>query len=103
WNQNEIDWSSVLAATEDPIPESVAPRKIPVRAWQAGLASMVLNYAPRAAALLGLFLVLWFARELYLGGPIPFLRVPEKFVVDPTPLDDTWPAPMDGSEGPIRL
>ena len=60
------------------------------------------GYWTRAAVMLGMILLLWLAREWYLGGRIPFLREPEKFKIETTSSDNTWPAPMQASDGPIH-
>jgi hypothetical protein len=102
WNQSEFDWPGLLAAAENLLADSATPTNKRSHPWQTGLITVVRIHGLRVAALLGLLVVLWFARALYFGGNIPFLRVPETFAADPTPPDPTWPAPMDGSEGPLH-
>ena len=97
WNQEEIDWRTVVGETEEAERDTGMSLKATGQRWLTGSGALAAGYAVRAAAVLGLIFTLWLAREFYLGGRIPFLREPEKFRIDTTPLDATWPAPMDGA------
>jgi len=101
WNPGEIDWASLMAAAATAERAIGTSRNAPGPYWLTLLGSTA-SYATRVAAILAAVFVLWLARELYLGGRIPYLREPEKFKTDTTPLDNTWPAPMDGTEAPIQ-
>jgi hypothetical protein len=94
-NMDGIEWPSLLEKAERPVlrVRTTKPFGPP---WLGDLARRAAAYAPQAAALLGLILGLWLARQYYLGGRIPFLREPEKFAVESPTLDSTWPAPLDG-------
>lgn len=101
WNQQEFQWPGLLDAAEHSLAETAATKSNPANAWRIGLASVTRNFVLRATALMTGLLMMWLAYELYRGGPIPLLRPPETFAADPTPLDPGWPAPKDGSEGPM--
>jgi hypothetical protein len=102
WNQENIDWPSLLEAAEELVQERTSPSHAPLRSGLRGLVSLATRVVPRSTALLGVLVLLWLARELYLGGRIPFLHEPEKFIIDTSPPNRSWPAPMDGSEGPMH-
>jgi hypothetical protein len=97
-----IDWPQLLEKAEKPGEDAGTSNRVRHRPWFTRLGSPAFGYTARGAATLGLLLVLWLARELYLGGRIPFLREPEKFKIETRSFDNTWPAPMDVSDGPIH-
>jgi hypothetical protein len=102
WHQEGIDWPDLIEAAERPRPDLGISTKAPGRQWFAGLRSGAASCVPRATAIFGVFLALWLARQFYLGGRIPFLREPEKFRIESTPPDNSWPAPLEAGEGPRR-
>ena len=95
WNQEGIDWPILLKAA-DKLGQAIdTSPKVSGHGSLAGFGQPAASYAVRVAGMLGIVFTLWLARELYLGGRIPLLREPEKFKIDTTPYDNTWPAPMD--------
>jgi hypothetical protein len=91
-----MDWHGLLQAAEKPGQEVSTAGKGSALQRFTLLKRLALNYAPRAAAVLGLVFVLWIARQLYFGGRIPFLREPEEFRYEEVQaVDADWPMPVD--------
>jgi hypothetical protein len=95
WDQEEVDWPALIAVVKDGGRSRGEPKTIIFPRWLDGLRSLMGDHVIRGVAMLGVVFVLWMAREVYLGGRIPFLREPEIFTREAPALEPGWPAPLD--------
>ena len=77
-----MDWPKYLSAAEAVLEENAASK---LEAEEAAKAALKQALRKRLLAGAVLLLCLLAARQLYLGGSIPFLRQPENFQVDRRP------------------